>query len=172
MDTKIAVLCAARDSVYKSFNNLEVYDQAKNARTFTGNQPIIAHPPCRGYSAFMRHWAKPAPGEKDLALYCTEKLLTNGGVLEHPAHSIYLKRFIKDKRFKITEIHQSWFEYPVTKKTWLLTPKHYKIPDIPFNLINPLQNQRKIFENMSHTQRHYTTINLATWLINLVEINQ
>jgi len=167
---QIAVLCAAKKSIYKTIENLEVYDEKRNARSYTGTFPVIAHPPCRGYSAFTRHWAKPRPGEKDLAFFCTERMLLNGGVLEHPAHSRYVRNFKMDKRFRIATIHQSWWGYPTTKKTWLLMPAHYKLPEIPFSL--KMQGKEKqIFENMSHFDRHRTTLEFATWLIKLIEVN-
>ena len=169
----IAVLCASANSIYHQIPGLEVFDHKRDARTFLGDAKIIAHPPCRGYSAFMRHWAKPVPGEKDLALFCTERICRNGGVLEHPKHSSYVKRFEKSTDWRILTIHQDDFGYPIKKATWLLMPAHYGIPDIPFELRPPYRpgEQKRIFENMSQNQRHRTTMQFAQWLIKLVAQN-
>jgi len=65
----VAVLCAAPRTIYRSLEAVEVYDRRRDARTFAGGMPIIAHPPCRGWSAKTRHQAKPEPGEMN----CTAK---------------------------------------------------------------------------------------------------
>ena len=168
---KIAILCANERSIYHEIPTVEVYDRRRNARIFTGSQPVIAHPPCRSYSAFMSHWAKPEPGERDLALFCTERVACNGGVLEHPAHSRYLRRFVGSSEWKIEEVHQSWFGYPTTKRTWLLMPSTYTVPEVPFTLTQ-YGKERQLFENMSHSQRSATTYTFAKWLINLVTLNE
>jgi hypothetical protein len=169
----INVLCASTKSIYHQLPGVEVYDQRKDARTCANTNPVIAHPPCRSYSAFMAHYAKPQPGERDLALFCAEKVLFNGGVLEHPAHSRFINRFKTDSRFKIHTVQQDWFGYPVRKLTWLLTPRHYTLPEIPFELMAPYKpgQQKKAFDNMSHYDRHKTTKQFAQWLIELVKIN-
>jgi hypothetical protein len=171
---QIAILCASKNSIYRKIPDLNIFDANRNARTFIGTEPVICHPPCRGWSAFMSHYAKPPPGEKDLAYFCTEKIAINGGVLEHPAYSKYLSHFKNSPHWKILTVHQSWFGYPITKKTWLLMPKHYQIPEIPFDLTSPYPPgyQKRIFENMSHKNRSHTTISFAQWLIHLVQINK
>lgn len=58
-----------------------------DVRTFQGGMPIVGHPPCRSWSAFCRHQAKPLLGEKELAPFVVEHLRKCGGVMEHPAHS-------------------------------------------------------------------------------------
>lgn len=81
-----AVLFARRDSIYKSFPDLDVYDADRDARTWTGQGPVIAHPPCRGWGR-LRHMSRPAIGELDLAHYAVAACRSVGGVLEHPALS-------------------------------------------------------------------------------------
>lgn len=169
----ISVLCTTTNSVYEKLG-LDCYDQKRNARTFTAENPVIAHPPCRGYSAFMRHWAKPRPGEKDLALFCAEQIARFGGVLEHPAYSRFVSLFKHSDKWKIETVYQEWFDYPIRKATWLLMPSHYVLPELPFRLEPDWipGEQKRIFENMSHKQRHETTESFAKWLIELVKINE
>lgn len=171
----ISVLCCSTNSVYKTLG-LDCYDAKRCARNFTGYGPVIAHPPCRGYSAFMRHWAKPSPGEKDLALFCAERVACNGGVLEHPAHSRFFTRVCGIRAgetrgpFQCVELHQSWFGYPTTKRTWLLIPRNWIVPDFPFALL-AYGKEKQLFENMSHRERSRTTPQFAMWLIDLVKLN-
>ena len=166
----IAALCVSRNSIYKTIEGVDCYDKRRNVRSYTSKQPVICHPPCRGWSAFMSHWAKPEPGERDLALFCAEKVMVNGGVLEHPKHSKFIRLFEGNDKWQIKEVHQIWFGYPTTKKTWLLMPSGYQLPEIPFTLTQYGEDKR-IFENMSHSQRSATTYTFAMWLINLVKLN-
>jgi hypothetical protein len=82
-----AVLCVSPNSIYRELAGVEAFDMRRDARTFLGGAPIVAHPPCRSWSAFCAHQAKPGPGERELALWCIEQLRVWGGVLEQPAHS-------------------------------------------------------------------------------------
>lgn len=170
MSMNIAVLCANNRSIYNEIENIDVYDRRRDARTFAGTAPVIAHPPCRSYSAFMRHWAKPEPGERDLALFCAERVACNGGVLEHPAHSRFVRRFVGSSEWRIEEVHQGWFGYPTTKATWLLMPSGYELPEVPF-MLSQYGKEKWLFENMSRSQRSATTFTFASWLIDLVRMN-
>lgn len=55
---KVAALCVHKRSIYKSIPNVEAYDERRNAFTFHGGCPIVAHPPCRAWSLRLRHQAK------------------------------------------------------------------------------------------------------------------
>lgn len=79
----IAVLFARRDSIYKTLPACDVYDIDRDALTWSAGCPVVAHPPCRAWAS-LRHCAKPASGEKELAFFAIEAVRTNGGVLEHP----------------------------------------------------------------------------------------
>lgn len=43
----VAVLFARRDSIYKLMPWANVYDDQRDALTWPGGTPVIAHPPCR-----------------------------------------------------------------------------------------------------------------------------
>ena len=82
----VVVLFVRSDSIYKTLPGVECYDAERDARTWPGGCPVVAHPPCRAWSA-LAHLAKPAPGEMDLARFAVRMVRENGGVLEHPASS-------------------------------------------------------------------------------------
>ena len=82
----IAVLFARVDSHYKAIPGCDVYDIERDARTWPGGCPVIAHPPCRAWGG-LSHMAKPRPDEKDLARFAVRKIREFGGVLEHPKKS-------------------------------------------------------------------------------------
>ena len=81
--TTVAVLFARADSVYKTLPECDVYDMERDARTYDGPYPVVAHPPCRGW-ATLRHHAKPRADERNLARLAVALVREFGGVLEHP----------------------------------------------------------------------------------------
>jgi len=172
---KVSVLCASQNSIYHSLlaHNIEVYDRIRDARTFPGNTPIIAHPPCRGWSVKLKHQAKPKPGEKELGLWCCEQLLKCGGILEQPAFSElfaaagFPRPGIKSRSEVWTvNVDQSWWGYPIRKQTWLAIvgiPRHsLRIPYRP----HESGNDARLIHCMSKKQRSATTKEFAMWLIN------
>lgn len=82
----VAVLFARADSVYKTLDGCDVYDEARDARTYDGPWPVVAHPPCRAWGNFAM-FAKPRPDERNLARLAVALVREFGGVLEHPAGS-------------------------------------------------------------------------------------
>lgn len=168
----VAVLCVARNSVYKSLPGLDVYDIDRDVRTFPGGMPIVAHPPCRAWSAYCRHQAKPLPGEKDLAPLCVEWLSKCGGVLEHPAHSKLYDALRLPKpgeyqrgAFWSMEVSQSWWGDSRLKKTWLLISGISRDQiDLPYRP-HDTKGDRRRWQVMSKNQRSATHPEFARWLI-------
>lgn len=175
----VAVLCAARKSVYKEIPGLDVYDINRDARTFTGGMPVIAHPPCRLWSAYCRHQAKAENpnAEMELGRWCVEQVRRCGGILEQPAHSRLwdecaipkpdsLVTASKDTGFSI-EIPQFWFGDEREKSTWLYVRGLFKfeLPEMPFRL-KPDGGDRRIWQLMSSkNQRERTPKAFAEWLV-------
>lgn len=83
----VAVLFARADSIYKQLPGTDVWDIARNALDWRGGSPVVAHPPCRAWGR-LRTFAKPRPGERELALWAVDRVRQFGGVLEHPAASL------------------------------------------------------------------------------------
>ena len=173
MKPTVAILCAARNSVYKTLPGLDVYDIDRDCRTFRGGMPIVAHPPCRAWSAYCRHQAKPVDGEKELAPWCLAELRAWGGVLEHPAHSVLWDEFKLPKPgweargdWWSMEVNQSWFGDSRTKKTWLLFSKilPHDLPEMPYRL-HDAKGDRRRWQVMSKHQRAATCPQFAEWLI-------
>lgn len=82
----VAVLFARADSNYKLIPGCDVYDIERDARTWPGGAPVVAHPPCRAWGR-LRALAKPRDGERDLAIFAVDQVRRFGGVLEHPVAS-------------------------------------------------------------------------------------
>ena len=110
----IPVLFAREDSAYKTMPVFDVYDIQRDARTYTGEEPVIAHPPCRAWG-MLSHMAKPRPDEKELALFSINLVRKNGGIVEHPYGSRLWKHYgITD----FTEGVDSFGGYTITIDQW------------------------------------------------------
>lgn len=168
----VAVLCASRNSIYHAMRGVDVFDAGRNARSFAGGSPVIAHPPCRSWSAFTSHQAKPEEGEKELGLWCVNQVRNCGGILEQPAHSRLWKAAslpppgdMSDPESWSLEVWQAWWGYPLKKSTWLyfrgIDPAEV---DCPLKL-HPRGTDRRREQVMSKNQRSETQLAFAVWLI-------
>lgn len=133
---QVAVLFARRDSPYKQIASCDVYDIDRDARSYPGGLPVIAHPPCRAWGR-LAHRSRPMPHEKSLADFALSCVRRNGGVLEHPMASKFwrharlpLPGWLPDEYGGITiQIDQCDFGHPARKATWLY------IVGVPFHLL-------------------------------------
>ena len=174
MTRTVAILCAARNSIYKTMDGVDVYDITRDCRTFPGGMPIVAHPPCRSWSAFCAHQAKPVEGEKELGPLCVELVKANGGVLEHPAHSRLFDATDSPKpgdkpRHGLVAIavKQCWWGHTQSKGTWLLlSGLTIDRLDIPFRL-HVEDGDRRRWQVKSTHQRSATPPKFAEWLVDL-----
>jgi len=174
---KITVLFARNDSRYKELNNFDVYDIERDARTYCGNNPVIAHPPCRAWG-ILAHLANPREGERQLAYFSLAQVRLNGGILEHPATSklwkeahLPLEGEFPDAFGGFTvEIDQYDFGHVAHKQTklYICGIKPNELPTMPPK--NNAPTDRSICGNVKGTkrctqyQREYTPDNLIFWL--------
>lgn len=179
----VAVLFARDDSHYKTLSDVEVYDMERDARTYDGPHPVVAHPPCRGWGAFA--WrANVRPDERNLARLAVGLVRAFGGVLEHPLAS----GLWDDQRLPqpgqrdhfggfTLPIDQHWWGHRASKRTLLYVvgcdPRD--APDMPMVMAEPthvigdcgrasLGNKRP---EISKAEREHTPPELARWLVDL-----
>lgn len=50
----IAALYVLPDGPYAGLEGVEVWDEARDARTYAGPWPVVAHPPCQRWG---RYWS-------------------------------------------------------------------------------------------------------------------
>ena len=184
-----AVLFARSDSIYKTIDGLDVYDIERDARSFCGNLPIIAHPPCRAWGR-LRGLAKPRFDEMELARFATLYIRKNGGVLEHPESSLLWT----DQNMPIPKksepgsmdefggwtlpIQQFSFGHRARKNTWLyiVGVKPGSIPVMPLvlgeasYLVTKGKRTKKWKGEISKAEREHTPQELARWLVDLVKM--
>lgn len=82
----VAALYVEPKTIYRSFPGVECWDEARDATTYAGPRPIVAHPACgpwgRLASVYGGH-----EGGPELAIKAVEQVRAYGGVLEHPIAS-------------------------------------------------------------------------------------
>ena len=120
LDGMITVLCAKKNSVYKTIPGIDVWDEERDAYFFTGSNPVITHAPCAQWSR-MKAFANGNPDEKELAYFCLKNVIRNGGIFEHPAGSSFFKE--AGLTSNIYSIDQAWWGYAAHKPTYLFFSK-------------------------------------------------
>lgn len=183
---RVAVLFARADSFYKTLPGVEVYDMERDARTYDGPWPVVAHPPCRAWAS-LRNWAKPREGEKDLAHFAIAQVRKWGGVLEHPLLStLWAVAGLPDGEGSRDEfggwtliVDQNWWGHRARKRTrlYIVGCDPANIPAMPIRLgeathtVGLWSGRDKDRCRPSITKPEYegTPPEFAQWLVQLAE---
>lgn len=142
----IPVLFTSSHSNYNLFDCFDTYDLERNAFTYYGRNPVIAHPPCRLFSR-LRAFSTAHIKEKQCAFFALSQVRMFGGILEHPLSSTLWH----NGNFNLTgkpdiyggflrSVDLSWFGFPCQKKTMLyfvgISPA--QLPHFPLSFTAPL----------------------------------
>jgi hypothetical protein len=176
----VAVLFARPDSCYKALPGVEVFDAERDARTYDGPWPVVAHPPCRSWGR-LRAFANPRPDERNLARLAVALVREFGGVLEHPAGSTLwpaqnLPRPGERDSFGgwTLAAPQKWWGHKAEKATWFYVvgcePRDQ--PEMPLVLGEAayvVQSRKRddYRPHISKAERELTPPELASWLVEL-----
>lgn len=179
----VAVLFARADSHYKAMPQCEVYDLERDARTYDGPWPVVAHPPCRAWGNFSM-FAKPRADERNLARLAVALVREFGGVLEHP-HSSKLwpaqklpSGHQRDQYGGWTlVIDQHWWGHRAQKRTrlYIVGCEPGDIPDMPLKLgraecvVGDVGRASTGDDRpeVTKAEREHTPPPLAAWLVDL-----
>ena len=181
-DVIVSALFVRKDSIYKQMG-IDCWDAERNALNFNGKNPVIAHPPCRAWGQ-LSHFAKPLPGEKELAFFAIDTIRKNGGVLEHPRASKLWPTYLplpgqtdKYGGYSIS-IDQFWFGHKAKKST-LLYIVGCSINDLPviplrydaieYVVSSSSSSKRKQKKEITKKEREQTPVELAKWLIQVAK---
>lgn len=176
---RVAVLFARADSIYKTIPGCDVYDIERDARTWPGGCPVVAHPPCRAWGR-LRQFAKPRHDEKALGLWAVEQVRLNGGVLEHPAESSLWIACSMPRPGRAPDQYGGWtaaidqcdWGHKAQKATWLyivgahpdespaLPPK-----GTPTHVVRG--DADAVLPSITKAEREHTPPELARWLVDL-----
>lgn len=179
----VAVLFARADSVYKTIPGCDVYDMDRDARTYDGPWPVVAHPPCRAWGNFAM-FAKPRPDERNLARLAVALVREFGGVLEHPYGSKLWKAQMLPNQGERDQfggftlvIDQHWWGHRAQKRTklYIVGVEPSDVPDLPMKLgraefvIGDVGRASKGDDRpeISKAEREHTPPELAMWLLEL-----
>lgn len=132
----IAALYVETDGAYFGLPGVDPWDEARDARTYRGPWPVVAHPPCQRWGALGRanyaRWGGEhnRPGN-DGGCFAAAKTAveTWGGVLEHPAKSLAWPEYglvapigigwQRSGAGWVCEVWQSAYGHRARKATWL-----------------------------------------------------
>lgn len=146
----VAALYVEPKGCYVGVPGVDPWDEARDARTYAGPHPVVAHPPCQRWGRFW-HGSTRKPHQYKLGddggcfQAALRAVLTWGGVLEHPAHSKAWDAFgllkptagkgwqYSDKHiggqwvgYWVCYVEQGHYGHDSRKPTWLLACTHSK----------------------------------------------
>jgi hypothetical protein len=147
--SKVAALYVETGGVYYGLEDVDPWDEARDARLYAGPWPVVAHPPCNKWSPLAYINRRRIPGyEIGDDGGCFEAALnavrTYGGVLEHPARSLAWKHFglTTPERGRwlqgpwpahVTEVDLCRYGHQARKRTWLYVLGPY-LPDMDWSI--------------------------------------
>lgn len=177
----VAVLFARHDSNYRAIPGVDVWDAERDARNWPGGGPCVAHPPCRAWGR-LRQFAKPMPGEKEMAVWAVQAVRRWGGALEHPYGSSlwgYCNLPVPGDRDQwggwTLPILQWWFGHKAEKATWIyivgcdpcMVPSYPVRLGEPTHVIRTRRRDKTGVKWVSHAEREHTPPKMAEWMVEL-----
>jgi len=133
----VAALFVEAGGAYFGLPDVDPWDEARDARTYAGPHPVVAHPPCQLWVNFAALNFKRYGGEhnrpgNDGGCFAAALASVNrwGGVLEHPAYSnAWAAHGLIAPRGRgwqscgagrwVAEVWQSAYGHKARKRTWL-----------------------------------------------------
>lgn len=174
MKKQVPVLFVHPRSNYKKLPGFDCYDEDRNALSYTGCKPVIAHPPCRLWSK-LRKFSKAPFEEKNFATWSIDLIRKVGGVVEHPYDSQLWQEIDcpdvgKFDKFGGTSFvfDQFDFGFYTRKRTRIYIVGLNSLSELPAPSIRFVPVSRK-FDNLSLKQRSETTVELCLWFLEIIK---
>lgn len=110
---------------YPKMLGVDCWDEARDARTYAGPHPVVAHPPCGAWGSLSHLHRR---SDSDCALPAVMAVNLFGGVLEQPARSRMFRTFglpapgeapEPSTGGRTYEVQQVAWGHVARKKTWL-----------------------------------------------------
>src|SRR5574337_59333 len=180
----IYVLFVSKNSIYKTYRDVDAWDIDRNALLYKGKNPIICHPPCERWSVqnalvLLNHNNNPKyawGNDGGTFAFALQKVRENKGILEHPHRSLAWKHFNLPIDYQIDsfggytiQIKQKHYGFPLEKKTLLY------VVGIERKKLLPYRKKVSFLQiscgSMSSEQRSATVRPLADWLLDNIRVN-
>ena len=183
----VAALYVDARGPYPSLPRVDAWHLPRDARTYSGPHPVVAHPPC----ATWGRWRWRATGgdeEHSCGPRAVAQVRAHGGVLEHPAASnlwtecgLPVPGALPDAWGGWTlEVDQCDWGHPARKRTWLYLVRVGVLPPTPapgepVAVVCPTAGYRGRRgdpgwrPHVPKSRRHLTPPAFAAWLVALAE---
>lgn len=130
----IAALFVAKGGVYYGLEDVDPWDEARDARLYAGPWPVVAHPPCSRWCRLAglveARWGHKRGEDGGCFESALHSVRTWGGVLEHPAYSDAWTAFDLPNPPRVgwgrglcggwsAHVEQGRYGHPAKKATWL-----------------------------------------------------
>lgn len=131
----IAALYVQTGGIYYGLENVDPWDEQRDARQYAGPHPVVAHPPCSRWCMLASvnevRWGAMIGDDGGTFASALAAVRTYGGVLEHPAYTLAWGRYDLPRPRRgtwmrsfldegwVTEVSQSAYGHPARKRTWL-----------------------------------------------------
>jgi len=179
----VAALYVDPRGPYPAMPDVECWDSVRDARTYSGPWPVVAHPPCGSWGRF-RNLA--SGNDADCAPRAVEQVRAFGGVVEHPAHSrlwpyadLPRPGELPDAYGGYTlEVDQCAWGHVARKATWLYVVRvarataaaGIRMGGAPTHVVEHTRHagaRRSGLKLCSHQLRRRTPPAFAAWLVDL-----
>lgn len=179
----MAALFVQRESIWKTLPGVECWDACRDAMSYRGNLPVMAHPMCRLWSR-LKHLSTAPETEREQARFAIATVRRCGGVVEHPAgstlwhdQSLPLGRAVDDYGGWTLNLSQWHFGHEAEKRTWLYIvgcPRE-RLQPVPFRpgaaaalVSRPFRRSEEQRRILTADERSATPLPFALWLAALV----
>lgn len=167
----VAALFVEKDGCYFGLPDVDPWDEARDARRYPGNMPVVAHPPCERWGRYW-HGSPRKPHQYRLGDdgNCFEAALAHvrrfGGVLEHPAYSNAWRAFRLPPPLLegwmpfpndewVAHVEQGHYGHMARKATWLFVKSPVPPPDLTWGpapqRLSPIALERHGYEKARRT---------------------
>jgi hypothetical protein len=133
---RVAALFVDARGIYSGRDDVDVWDEARDARLYDGALPVVAHPPCTRWCRLAglveKRWGYKRGDDGGCFASALANVRRCGGVLEHPAYSDAWSAFglmppprrggwvvADDVGGWTCHVEQSRYGHPAKKATWL-----------------------------------------------------
>lgn len=169
----IAALFVDRHGCYAGLPGVELWDEARDARTYEGPYPVIAHPPCARWCRLAglveARWGHKRGEDGGCFASALASVRRWGGVLEHPAYSDAWFAFDLPPPAWIgwqrgvcggwsAHVEQGRYGHPAKKATWLYAYGIEQLPALDWGRAPDNGSGALVSWCGNHTKRDYTPI--------------